>query len=429
MAKSPLNQPVHTFQIGKRTFASGLFWQPLRAGKALKKDAQEFASEHRFDLVTYHQSRSFTQAGFAKVGAPKLTKAHALAPVLVEALGQTWLAAFELPGGKMVMAASHDGAVIPGSDFYGSAEEVEENFNRISAMVHGADIEWSRIIAPQDWAPGAESVPLEPLLAERKLKGHTRIRQVKFKLSKLQVVCGLFLLVALAAGGMAAKTYAAKAEEQARLQRIEKARLIQMEREQTELNRRIAQGPWTELPTAKTMIDLCAQGWSQVPLSIEGWLFDNGRCQVNELTAIFRRSGPSTVGDFARAVKPLFGDPLVRENGEVAAIAFSADMPLEDEGELPLVNEQVTDLLTHLQTHGLSANLADVRKGGVANSDQQNEVAAWHAHEFSFETTVPPDHLFADLSIAGLRINHIQLTLDHATSQMKWEVSGDIYGK
>lgn len=422
------NRRAQTLQAGKRVFAAGLFWQPLRGGKLTKKDAAQFASDHGMHFVCYHHARGQVQAGFATSGPANLTKAHSLAATLTAALEGSWIAVFVLPSGQAVMAAAHDGAIIAGSDVMGPVEQIRPKFTETTEIVHGAGQEWGRIIAPADWCPGAEPLDIETVLDSVKPPAKSRMRPVKFTLTRRHVIAGACLATLVGAAAIGTKLYVEHAREVERLARIEKARLLQEEREQAEINRRIVNGPWTELPPAQHMIQMCSEGWAQVPLSIEGWVFDRGQCAVNSLTAVYRRKGAATVGAFSAAVEPRFGDPLVSENGEVAAITFTAAMQTVDEGELPSIRRQTLDLLTHMQQQDLHVALGEVRKGGVEKGDS-NQVAAWHAHSFAITTQVPPDSMFDGLAMAGLRISTIDLQLDHETSQMTWAVSGDIYGK
>lgn len=419
---------AQTFQVGRRVYAAGLFWQPLRGGNLTKKDAVQFASDHGLHFVGYHHARGHTQGGFATAGPANLTKANSLAATLVERLGASWIAVFILPNGLAVMAAANDGIIVAGSDVMGSPNQVRQIFRETTEILRGAGLEWERVIGPSDWSPDAEQLELDQVLGEGKPTSKSRVRPIKFTLTRRHIIIGTCAALLAIAASVSAKAYVDHAREVERLARIEKARLLEEERERAEINRRIVNGPWTELPPAHAMIRMCSEGWGQVPLSIEGWVFDQGRCSINELSAEYRRRAAATVGQFSAAVEPQFGDPLVSENGEVAAIIFSADMPLVDEGALPPIRKQALDLLTHMQLQGLHVTLGEVRKGGV-EQDNTNQVPAWHAHSFNVITRIPPASMFEGLELAGLRIDSIDLRLDHDTSQMAWDVSGDIYGK
>lgn len=430
MSRGPTTHRLGVFPVGKRTYASGLFWQPVRLGKGARQDAQAFAFEHGYQHVAYHFTDGLAQAGLVPVGGPKASGIYSAAAVLTTALGSSWLAAFQLDDGRMILAAAYDGAIVPGSDRIGSEQQIREAFDAVNATIRAADGEWGLIIAPSGWEEGAVPAPLSEILASAKLKSTQRVRQVKFRLTMTQIAGAVGAVLAITAGGVTAQSYIERAREEQRLARIERAQAAQAAEQQAELNRIIAEGPWSTIPPAKAMLELCAAGWAHVPLSIEGWLFEQGRCSVNQLSAQYRRSGSATVGTFTAAVAPHFGEPRILESGEVASIMFSTDMPLADEGTLPPINQQLTSLISHTQAFGLPVSVNDVRKGGVdSDTPEDNRVASWHAHAFHLATQLPPDQIFRDLDIAGLRINHIDISLDSSRSELTWTVSGDIYGK
>src|SRR5690625_6010096 len=109
---------------------------------------------------------------------------------------------------------------------------------------------------------------------------------------------------------------------------------------------------------------------------------------------------------------------MVSENGEVAAITFSAGMPLADEGVLPSIRRQTLDLLTHMQLQGLHVSLGEVRKGGVEKGDS-NQVLAWHAHSFDITTQVPPDSMFNGLDRTSTRLNSSHVASAYAVFCLK----------
>lgn len=420
---------IGLFSVGKRTYAAGLFWQPVRTGKSAKADAQAFAAEHHFAYAAYHFGADQAQAGLIAAGGPKPTGAYALAAALTSVLGDSWIAAFSIDDGRMVMAAAHHGAIVPGSDRVGSREDVQQAFNAISATIHSADGEWSRIIAPAGWAQGAEALSLPSLLAGAKLKSHHKVRQVKFRLSMAHMAGAIGLATLLVGGTVTAKSYLERVRENDRLERLERVKALAEAERKAELDKLIAEGPWSKLPAGGLMLDLCAQGWAQVPLSVEGWLFDSGTCAVNQLMATYRRGGTATVGAFSDAIRPKFGEPIIREAGEVAAIMFRAEMPVADEGDLPPINQQLTAFISHTQAFAVPVELGDLRKGGVDEAAGEDAVASWHAHSFHLTTALPPEQLFADLELKGLRISQIDLRLNNDTSELTWAVSGDLYGK
>lgn len=426
-----LKHKIVLVPVGGRAYASGLFWQPMRSSQTAKKDAREFAKAHGFDYVTYLAARGTTQCGFAPLGAGRVKGSFSLATALAESLGDSWIAAFVLPDGSYAMAAAHAGLIMAGSDVNGTELEVRAAFNDISALALGAGQEWGQIIAPAGWSTTGNEIDLANLLGDRPRKTSKRIKPLTFRISKLQAVIALASVVLLLVGGLMLKGYLAKRDEEARLARIEKARIVMEEQRRMEQQETLAQGPWSTRPAGAALIEACSKGWSVVPFDIHGWMFDNGRCSTNQLTAVYRRGPAATVAAFVDGVRTEFGEPVIKENGDVAAITFTSQMDVTDEGELPVIGDQVKALLSHLQQAGVQLELSELKKGGVPApvEGEPEPVALWHAHEFSFTTRIPPMTLFARFNRPGMRINQIDLAVSHETAEMTWTVAGDIYGK
>lgn len=426
-----LKHKIVLVPLGGRAFASGLFWQPMKGTQTAKKDAREFAKAHGFDYVTYQTARGTTQAGFAPLGAARVKGAYSLAAVLAETLGDSWIAAFQLPDGSYAMAAAHAGVIMSGSDVNGTEQEVRSAFNDISALAMGAGQEWGQIIAPAGWSATGNQLDLATVIGDRPRKTWKRIKPLTFRVTKLQAAIAVAVVAASIGGALMLKGFLADREEQARLARIEKARVVMEEQRRMEQQQTLAQGPWSTRPAAATVIEACSAGWAVVPFDIHGWMFDNGRCSTNQLTAVYRRGPVATVAAFVDAVKPGFGEPMIKENGDVAAITFSSQMAVTDEGELPPIGDQAKALLSHLQKAGVQMQLSELKKGGVPErvEGEPEPVALWHAHEFSFTTRIPPKTLFAGFARPGMRINQIDLGVSHETAEMTWTVAGDIYGK
>ena len=240
------------------------------------------------------------------------------------------------------------------------------------------------------------------------------------------------MLGALAGGAYATNNYLERQADIERRERSERQVRLQQEAQAVAKAREIAAGPWSNKPTGKTLLGICANGWKRVPLTIAGWEFDNGRCEQNALTAVYRRAPSSTVAEFTEAVRNEFGLPTVRESGNVAAINFNASMPLENEGELPLIQEQVASLLSHFQRAGIAMVLGELKKGGVPADlppGAPAPVAAWQSYDFEVTLAFQPEVAFEGLDMKGLRVETIDLTTKHEDASVSWRIKGAIYGK
>lgn len=430
MRKASLKHNVDTFLVHGRTMVSGLFWQPHREGKGFRKEVLSFGKAQGFDLYVLNHHKLAAQAGYAPTG--RHVKGYSLAAVLADVLGDSWIAAFEVGEGRYAMAAVHAGSIMAGSDLIGGYAEIKAAFQEFSSLVLSSSMEWGRVIAPESFEIGGVPTPIEAIFHAKQLRKEHRLRPVSIKLSPKQLAGIAVALSVICGGGWYGNKIVKARAEAERLAKIERAKQAALEEQALKEQEAIAAGPWSTRPTGQTLLTSCKGGWEQIPLVIAGWSFDNGRCETNLLTAIYRRTSAATVADFTSAVEGKFSPPIIRENGEVAALTFVAQMPITEERELPPIRNQVGSFLAHLQAFGVDVKLSDVKKPGVSEDAMPGTpepVVPWHSHEFTMDVSIPPEQLFEGLNLKGMRINMIDLTLDHQTAEMKWSIKGDLYGK
>lgn len=431
MAAGASKFPVLHVDLDGRPYAAGLIWRPVTSGRAGKKEMTTLSRQSGFDRAILRQHKSNAQAGFVPAGKPLPKKVQSLAAALAPVLGESWIAAFRVSEDRYVMAAAHGGAIMPGSDVVGPRELVLSIFNEMSALVRAAGEDWARIIAPADFAAGGEEITAGELLAQNP-KGEFRIRALSFKLSKVQLAGALVLTGAAIGGGYVVKQHMAARAEAARLELVKQAQQEQAHQKLVEEQRSLAVGPWSSMPSASEMMATCSEGWTQIELTVAGWLFDNGRCEANKLTAVYRRIGSATVKQFVETVRPRFGPPIIQKNGEIGAVVYRAQMPVAAEPVLPPIADQMENFVSHFQAAAIEIQLEDRKPGGIPpapGSDADAHVAPWYSHAFTLTTEYPPESAFKGLAIPGIRINTIEVVFSHETSSLKWTVKGQLYGK
>lgn len=428
MASVTTRFPVTHVEVDGRNYASGLVWRPVSGGRSARKEAAAIGRKNGYDRAIVRQHRSMGQAGFVPTGKTLPKRCNSLAAALAGALGESWIGVFRVGDDQYVMAAAHNGAVMAGSDVTGTKEPVEQYFKELTNLVRSANEEWGRVIAPAEFGAG-EEVGLSELLALSSKADH-RIRALTFKVSKMQLLAGVVVLGVLAGGGWFLKTHLEKREETERLERIERYKQAQEHQAKVEQEKLVAAGPWSNQPQASEMLLTCAKGWRQIDLSVAGWVFDNGRCEPGQLTAVYRRLGAATVKNFIEQVKPRFGPPSIQQNGEVAAIAYKAEMVPASEPELPNINGQLETFASHFQAASSDIKIEDRKNAGQAtDADSKDEIAPWYSHDFTLTSDVPPEAAFNGLQMLGLRVASIDVVLTHETSSLQWTVKGTLYGK
>lgn len=420
--------PVTHVEIAGRTYASGLVWRPVAAGRAARKEAAAIGRANGYDRAIVRQHRNSGQAGFVPTGQPLPKRCQSLAAALASVLGESWIAVFRAGEDHYVMAAAHNGTVMAGSDVSGTRALVEQYFKELTTLVRGAGEEWSRVIAPSEFGAG-EEVGVGEILALNPKADH-RIRALTFKVSKMQLLGGLVVLAVLGGGAWFLKVHLEKRREAERLERIERAKQAQEHQAKVEQEKLVAAGPWSSQPQATEMLLTCAEGWRQIDLSVAGWVFDNGRCEPGQLTAVYRRLGAATVRSFVDAVKPRFGPPRIQQNGEVAAIVYRSTMPPASEPELPGIDGQLETFASHFQAASSDIKIEDRKNAGEAvDAQSKDEIAPWYSHDYTLTTEFPPEAVFSGLQMLGLRVKSVEVVLTHETSSLQWTVKGTLYGK
>jgi len=422
-------RPAEVVTVGRRVYAVGLFWQPHK-GRSARKDALTLAKNQGFEWICMHATPSMLSAGMASLVVGSSRRAHSLAATLASKLGASWIAAFQVGPDRYVMAAARNGAITPGTDRVGTCAEIQAAFEAQTSAAGDGENAWARAIAPAEWRGANEVVGLEALLTGHRPPRAATLRPTTFRLTRRQVLIASVVGLALIGGTVTTiklKTHRAEAERQARIA----AAQAEAEALRTvELNRRIVAGPWKDIPPAAAVVETCDIGMHVIPIEIRGWLFSTSTCTPESMVAIYRRTGAATVDIFAEATAAQFGKPALMENGEAAAISFNSTLKPVEEPALAPISDQAMKLVSTMQRHGIGMTLGELRKGGVGDSvNGEEQVAAWHAHDWKIETGVPPAALFAGLELPGLRVSTITTTLAEAESELRWVIEGTIYGK
>ncbi|WP_256664637.1 MULTISPECIES: type 4b pilus protein PilO2 [unclassified Pseudomonas] len=163
--------PAQTAQIlsyhGK-SFVSGLQWHPLGSLTGYMKEAREYGRLHKMDIVAIRRTPNVIQAGFVARSAGAMKGMYSLAAALAGQLGQSWLAAWQVPGDepRYALVAVIDGAVIPGYDLVGSATEIQ----RKVAQLESRALTFDETYLPIEFGLGGKPLDIDELLQPSNLK-------------------------------------------------------------------------------------------------------------------------------------------------------------------------------------------------------------------------------------------------------------------
>jgi len=427
-----------------KSFVSGLDWHPLDSLTGYMKEAREYGRTHEMDIVAIRyapnrQDPRVIQAGFVARSAGAMKGMYSLAATLAGQLGNTWLAAWQVPGDepRYALVAAVDGAIVAGSDLVGSAAEIQ----RKVAQLQSRAIDFDEIYLPAEFGQGGQPLDIEALLQPANLNREYTLRPLAFGLSRsewirLALVAGV-VVVSLA--GYQIRKGHQREQERLAAAAAEAARLAEL----AALNARSTQTqtlqalehPWAKRPAVADFIATCNGSIDGLPLSIRGWLFTSAQCDGALLSTNYRRQGNSTTDAFIQATRGHFADqPAFFDEGNGAALKLTFSPPLAGDDALRPEAQALADLTSWLQTQGLAPTLKPVPVVVPQPPALPGQPAPppppppdYKHFEVTFNSALPPHIVLAGVPSQGLRLREIKTLLQG--DQLAWSVTGDLYVK
>ena len=172
---------VQVLHYHGQSFVVGLLWHPLSSLTGYMREARQFGREQAMDIVAVRRTDSIIQAGFAARSAGAVKGMYSLAAVLAGQLGDSWIAAWRIAPNedRYGLVAVFEGAVIPGSDRVGSAEDIQRKVEQLL----GRSIHFAETFLPEEFQRGGRPLEIEALLEPRHLRREHRLRPLVFGLS------------------------------------------------------------------------------------------------------------------------------------------------------------------------------------------------------------------------------------------------------
>ncbi|KTT49668.1 pilus assembly protein PilO [Pseudomonas oryzihabitans] len=449
MASSPVAQaqpvrPVVILRYHGKSFVSGLDWHPLDSLTGYMKEAREYGRAHQMDIVAIRyapnrQDPRVIQAGFVARSAGAMKGMYSLAATLAGQLGNTWLAAWQVPGDepRYALVAAVDGAIVAGSDLVGTAAEIQ----RKVAQLQSRAIDFDQVYLPEEFGQGGRPLDIDALLQPANLHRDYTLRPLAFGLSRSEWI-RLSLIAGVVVVGLAGyQLWKTHQREQERLAAAaaEAARRAELEalnaRSTHAKTLQALEHPWAKRPSVADFITVCNGAINQLPLSIRGWLFTSAQCDGALLSTNYRRQGNSTTDAFLQATQGHFADqPAFFDQGNGAALKLTFSPALAGDDALRPEAEALADLTSWLQTQGLAPTLKEVPVAvppPAALPGQPVPPAPpppdFKHFEVTFNSALPPRIVLAGVPSQGLRLREIKTLLQG--DQLAWSVTGDLYVK
>lgn len=418
----------NTFILDKKTFVTGLFWQPLTGLEAdHKKESKKLAKELNFDLAV-RCTTAVSQIGF---GAAKddlkpgmlSTAAIVSKSIEVESGQRDFLCAAEVEHGRFIYVAQRGGVILHNGDIYGEEDEIRA---RILADLSLGD--WPMIYAPDHWAVSYNA-------KERKFIDFIPKKGDKFDYKKWwalqpvdrmatatgnpsRYIVPLLLITVVAGGGFYGyhkwqEKKRIEAERQAMLAAIAAGQAVAIPH------------PWKDMPRVLAAMNDCQKAMGQVSTFWPGnWTPQDGTCANGTFTISWKRKEYGWI-EHLKAVEP---KAILSADGTTASLSVPIEAtPGEDEA-LPDENTRVIAMQSIAQQYKLSIVLTSVAQP-PALTGQQAPVQDWREMKWAIQgLTLPPAIVLKALDGNGFRATQLQADFNQ-NGAIKWNMEGTQYVK
>lgn len=395
---------ARVIQIGNRRWLAGMTWasyEDVPHKTELRDDAQRLNAT----WTALRIGEDCVQGGFcAAMEGVKTNRLYSLAAMLADSKKQPWLGIFKIDEEQDLWwyIAVRDGhAILPNGDVVGGREEIiaareSHSGYRDWTFIEGPDIGFlESLIAQIDERP----TPVKSLTGNQHLP--TLVAAVMVGAS------------AVAGGGYwwwQQQQQAEAAARQAAMERM-RAQLGQT----SHAAKQAAPTAAVTMPLPNEVLRACGHA-VDLPLSQNGWTFENVLCTTAQATVVWARGSGATV-DFRPP-----GD--LSADGEKVTQAIPLGLEQRSGDDLIRLSDAKEQLLAWSQAAGFKVNLQTISAPTPAlpGAEPTEAPAVQPTLGVALDINVSPFSL--DMSgIPGLRLNNIQ------SEALGWKVTGELYGR
>ncbi|QDX30980.1 type 4b pilus protein PilO2 [Dickeya poaceiphila] len=275
---------------------------------------------------------------------------------------------------------------------------------------------------PQDWSVLIQGLSRRQLRQSRLRQNVSPVRVVALTLVVSLVLTGLYLW----------REEAAKKAQQAAALAELRARQALLPTKPAEPQK--APHPWSRILPASVFLNQCWFTRESLQVSVVGWRLTNAECVPGQLRLRYAATPGSTLVDFARRVRELFGYSahfnLLEggQSGDVFIPLAEERMDFRDE-DVPTVDEQLMRFIAHLQRRRISVQFTEVKPPepvpGAQNIPLKQD---WREFTFSLNSRLAAEWLLADVDDTGLRLTSIAITVS-PQSQFTYTIKGSLYAQ
>ncbi|RQR11276.1 type 4b pilus protein PilO2 [Burkholderia stagnalis] len=431
--------------INGKEFVSGLLWEMLQRPRHYMSDARDFGKRHGMDIVAVRKAAMLLQAGFVAKNQGALKGMYSMAAALSGILGDSWIGAFALGDGRYVFVAVHAKVIIPGCDFVGFREEVEEKLRTVYTY-HAK--EWEEVYAPADFEFGNRELDLAQVLAPASLESAYMLKPLRFAVKEVLLYSGIGIaLIAAVVGGLVWHNWQEKkkALEAARAEIQRQAELAKLNAHTKKLQTQKAlEHPWAKQAAATEFVEACKRGMGQLQAYLGGWSLESVTCDGARLNLQYSWQGYATIEEFRTLAKrDLNQTPTFNDAGTSATViepmqvTYSGDDNLVPYEEVRQAFQSHFDAL-HVfdapvaltEVKALQSNQPPKLPGAPDSQAPAPPQPDWRTFGFNMSTGFDPAMLFEKFNLPGLRVTSLTMTLKVSDAQpINWTIAGSLYAK
>ncbi|QAX80324.1 pilus assembly protein [Yersinia hibernica] len=192
--------------------------------------------------------------------------------------------------------------------------------------------------------------------------------------------------------------------------------------------------PWAALLPSSVFLSQCWFTREPLPVSVVGWRLIAGECTQTGLRLRYVAIPGTTVEDFARRSRQIFGQNAVfnlkegGQNGDVNVPYSVSVLPARDE-VVPDQDTQLMRFVTHLQRRNIPVQFTEIKPPdvipGAANTAPPQD---WREFTFTVNARLAPEWMLAGGDDTGLRLFSIAFTLS-PQGQFDYTVKGSLYAQ
>lgn len=420
-----------------RSFVTGLIWHPLGSLTGYMKEARQFGRKEHMDIVAIRHTETVIQAGFVSQSEGAVKGMYSLAASLAGQLGPSWLAAWRISPAedRYALVAVYRGAVIPGADIVGSADEVK----RKVAMQLSRSISFEQLFLPPEFDRGGALFDPEAFLHPTSLKREYKLKPLAFGLSTQELIKASAFASVIVGCLLGWQQWYEHKLEVARNAQIAADLARQAELEALKLRTPIPvdiaalEHPWVKQPSVPDFLDGCSGSIDQLPLAIAGWIFVSAQCDGALLSANYKRTGNSTTLDFNEATSGHFSDtPAFYDEGNSAALKLTFQLPLAGDDRLIPAKKALDGITSWLQAKSLVPKIKEIPVTPIQPKALPGQPAPpppppadYRHYEVEYMSLLPPATVLHAVPHTGMRLREIKTQLQNG--QLTWTVIGDLY--